>query len=174
MKTIDPIQLEALFENGKTVELIDVRNQRDFETVHALGARPEPLSEFSPSRVLTTRRLPLGEPLYIMGQQETGAKLAAKELEAGGFQNAVTVRGGIEEWEKNGLPVIREETPGRAHTGQWLIVLLGVVLGVSVHFVFLLLAALLVAGILIDDLMLDTGEVAVKESDLRHPPAPRY
>ena len=50
MKTIDPLHLEALYETGKPIELIDVRPQDEFDRLHALGARSVPLPDFIPSR----------------------------------------------------------------------------------------------------------------------------
>jgi rhodanese-related sulfurtransferase len=108
MKTIDPLHLEALYETGKPIELIDVRPQEEFDRLHALGARSVPLPEFIPAEVLRTRHLPYREPLYFICRKEMLARCAAEQLHRAGFDNAIIAEGGIEAWEHRGLPVVRQ------------------------------------------------------------------
>lgn len=108
MKSISPIQLEAMIESGRPVELIDVRTPEAFSKLHAKGARSVPLREFAPTSFLRTRQRPRGEPVYMMSRNETLARLAAEELGMAGFDQAVIVRGGVEAWSGTGLPVARK------------------------------------------------------------------
>lgn len=108
MKTIEPLHLEALYETGKPIELIDVRSQDEFDRLHTLGARSVPLPDFVPAEVLRTRQLPHQEPLYFISRKEMLARCAAEQLHRAGFDNAIIVEGGIEAWEHHGLPVVRQ------------------------------------------------------------------
>ena len=108
MKTITPLELQLLIDNGD-VELIDVRATKDFERVHALTARSIPLSEFEPHSVLAHRKLDRHAPLNIMCRRKTLASLAACGLTGAGLDEAIVVEGGLEAWEGQCLPVVRQK-----------------------------------------------------------------
>ena len=114
MKTIDPLHLEALYEAGKPIELIDVRPQDEFDRLHVLSSRSIPLPELSHSELLRERRLSPDKPLYIICRKGVSAKLAAENLAAAGFDNSIIVEGGIDAWAHFGLPVVRQRSTGTA------------------------------------------------------------
>jgi rhodanese-related sulfurtransferase len=107
MKTIAPFELQMLINKGD-VEVIDVRPKDDFKRVHAVVARSIPLANFEPHTVLANRRLDKREPLYIMCHKRTLGSLAAGSLAAAGLLEPVVVDGGIEAWERQCLPLVRE------------------------------------------------------------------
>jgi len=109
MKAITPFELQLLIDKGN-VELIDVRPRQEFKTVHALVARSVPLSEFEPHSVLAHRKLDRRAPLYIMCRNRMLASLAACDLAAAGLAEAIVVDGGIEAWERQCLPVMRQRS----------------------------------------------------------------
>jgi rhodanese-related sulfurtransferase len=107
MKTIAPFELQLLI-NKRGVEVIDVRPKNDFKSVHVGVARSIPLAKFEPHTVLAHRRLDKREPLYIMCHKRMLASLAAGSLAAAGLREPVVVDGGIEAWERECLPLVRE------------------------------------------------------------------
>jgi rhodanese-related sulfurtransferase len=109
MKTITPIELQMLIDQCD-VELIDVRPKKDFKTVHALGARSIPLSGLEPHSILAHRKLDRRAPLYIMSRERALASLAACSLASAGLAEPVVVEGGIEAWEGQCLPVVRNRS----------------------------------------------------------------
>jgi rhodanese-related sulfurtransferase len=109
MKTITPLELQELIDKGHA-ELIDVRPKKDFEKVHALGARSIPLSDFEPHSVLAHRQLDRHAPLYIICRRKTLASLAACSLAGAGLAEPIVVEGGLEAWEKLCLPVKRRKS----------------------------------------------------------------
>jgi rhodanese-related sulfurtransferase len=109
MKTITPVALQTLIDQGN-VELIDVRPKKDFERVHALTAHSIPLSSFEPHSVLASRKLDRHAPLYIMCRRKTLASLAACGLNGAGLDEPIVVKGGLEAWERQGLPVVRKKS----------------------------------------------------------------
>jgi rhodanese-related sulfurtransferase len=109
MKTITPIKLQMLIDQYD-VELIDVRPKKDFKTVHALGARSIPLSGLEPHSILAHRKLDRRAPLYIMSRERALASLAACSLASAGLAEPVVVEGGIEAWEGQCLPVVRNKS----------------------------------------------------------------
>ena len=106
MQTITPFELQMLI-GQRDIELIDVRPKKDFTEVHALGARSIPLSRLEPHSVLARRKLDRRAPLYIMSRERALASLAACSLAGAGLAEPVVVEGGIEAWEEQCLPMVR-------------------------------------------------------------------
>ena len=114
MKTIHPLELEAKIQADETVEILDLRPRPHFEKRHVHGAHSLPFDEFDTASLLHSRELPLPEPLYVISQKGGHARLAADAMEEVGLDNLVVVEGGMENWERNGLPVDRHDF------GSWL------------------------------------------------------
>jgi rhodanese-related sulfurtransferase len=155
MNTITPLELEALIDNGKPVEIIDVRPRKDFKQVHALGARSVPLAEFDAPTVLKNRKLGKDAPFYVMCRKRALAELAAESLQAAGLAEPIIVEGGIEEWERHGLPVVCKEGPRVYATDgarMALLLALFIGLGIAVHEIFFLVALVIAIGDLISPL----------------------
>jgi rhodanese-related sulfurtransferase len=106
MKTIYPLELEALRENNQPVEILDIRPRNEFQNAHIEGAHSLPLAEVSPETVLLKRELVATEPLYLVSQRGALAQLSACELERQGLDNLVVVAGGMHAWQHDGLPVV--------------------------------------------------------------------
>ena len=150
-RTINPRQLEARRRGGSSVHLIDVRSPDEYRDLHADLAMNIPLNRLDPARV---RRLCQdGQPLYIIGRQETRGRQAYERLLASGCDNVVQVEGGTEAWEQAGLPVVRGKKRSRS---RWLVMglLLTVilVLGWLIHPVVGILLALAAADWVLGDL----------------------
>ena len=114
MKTIHPLDLEAKIQANETIEILDLRERPQFEKRHVHGAHSLPFDEFDTASLLHSRELPLPEPLYLISQKGGYARLAADAMEEVGLDNLVVVEGGMENWERNGLPVDRRDL------GSWL------------------------------------------------------
>ena len=114
MKTIHPLELEAKIQADEIVEILDLRPRPQFEKRHVHGAHSLPFDEFDTASLLHSRELPLPEPLYVISQKGGHARLAADAMEELGLDNLVVVDGGMENWERNGLPVDRHDF------GSWL------------------------------------------------------
>jgi len=115
MKTIQPIELEALLEADKPVEIIDIRPIADFESVHIAGAHWLPVQAMTPADLVATRELPLTEPLYLISDRGGLAQFTAEDLERENYDNIVVVEGGMKAWQQDDLPVVRNRT-----LGDWL------------------------------------------------------
>lgn len=146
--TITPKELQALRNQGKTVELIDVRTPVEFREVHADFARNIPLDSLDPAAVVSSRSAE--QPLYVICRSGSRGQQACAKFLAAGYPNVVNVEGGTLAWAESGLPVVRGkkavslERQVRIAAGS--LVLLG--LGLSfVHPVFLGLSAFVGAGL---------------------------
>ena len=107
MKTIHPLELEARIEANEPIEIVDLRSRCQFEKCHAEGAHSIPFNEFDAGTLVHSRELPLSEPLYVISDKGEHARIAAQNMEERGLDNLVIVEGGMQAWERNGLPVDR-------------------------------------------------------------------
>jgi rhodanese-related sulfurtransferase len=112
MNTIHPLDLEAKIQANEPVEILDLRPRPQFEKRHVHGAHSLPFDEFDTASLLHCRELPLTEPLYVISQKGGLARLAADAMEDFGLENLIVVEGGMENWERNRLPIDRHDLGG--------------------------------------------------------------
>jgi rhodanese-related sulfurtransferase len=146
LPTITPHQLDRLRHDGLAVKLIDTRPPEEFHRLHADLAVNVPLARLDPER-LERERGP-GEPLYVLGQSDTGGRQACERLRSAGCANVVQVEGGIEAWERAELPVVRDpETISLFWAWLSVPVLLAllVLIGLRIHPVLAMVLAMLLA-----------------------------
>jgi len=115
MKTIHPLDLEAKIEANEPVEILDLRPRPQFEKRHVHGAHSLPFDEFDVASLLHCRELPSPEPVYLVSQKGEHARIAADSVEEFALDNLIVVEGGMENWERNGLPVDRDDVMGWIH-----------------------------------------------------------
>ncbi|MUL34790.1 rhodanese-like domain-containing protein [Gloeocapsopsis dulcis] len=107
--TPPPLQAQSLVYDLKTrldwgdpaLTIIDVRDRSEYNYSHILGAIPIPLAELA--RILST--LELTRDIYIYGETDEETALAAKKLQAMGYQNVSQIRGGVAAWKAVGYPI---------------------------------------------------------------------
>ena len=148
MQQTTVLELGKLLRAGQTVHLIDVRTEKEFQEVHAETARNIPLNQLAPDSLPS---LPDQEdPLFVICKSGGRSRQACQLLAAAGF-TTINVEGGTDEWVRQGLPIIRGqqtmslERQVRIAAGS--LVLLGVVLGLSVHPYCVGLSAFVGAGL---------------------------
>ncbi|TWT32765.1 Inner membrane protein YgaP [Blastopirellula retiformator] len=151
IQTISPAQLADREKSGQAIELIDVRTPAEFREVHASAARNTPLESLDVDSVVKSRRLDAGEPLYVICRSGKRADQACRKFVAAGYENVVNIEGGTNAWEAANLPVERGkkamslERQVRIAAGS--LVLLGAVLGLTVHPYFIGISAFVGAGL---------------------------
>ena len=149
--TITPGELEGLQQQGRIVELIDVRTPVEYREVHAKAARLVPLDGLDPEAVMRSRNGPEDHPLYTICRSGDRGRQAAERFHAAGYTNVVNVEGGTLAWEQAGLAVVRGrksmslERQVRIAAGS--LVVIGTALGAFVHPAFLGLSAFVGAGL---------------------------
>jgi len=149
--TITPRELNALREQGQTVELLDVRTPVEFREIHADLARNVPLETLAPQSVLAARNGAAQEPLYVICRTGSRGRQACVAFQQAGCANVVNVEGGTLAWAEANLPVVRGqkaislERQVRIAAGS--LVLLGAVLGWLVDPAFIGLSAFVGAGL---------------------------
>ncbi len=152
MSTISPSDLKRLLEEGSPA-LIDVRTPLEFDEAHVPQARNIPLDTLQPRRLVENGELPSSDPIYILCRSGTRAEKASVSFLSAGYENTIVVEGGTLAWIDAGLPVTRGEVKvisleRQVRIGAGSIVLLGAVLGFSVHPAFHGLSAFVGAGLI--------------------------
>jgi queuine tRNA-ribosyltransferase len=83
--------------------LIDVREQHEWKSGHAHGARHIPLGDL-PAKL---DELPREAPVYLICATGNRSRNAATFLTKNGFDRPINVRGGTVAWQQAGLPIDR-------------------------------------------------------------------
>lgn len=151
MPTITSQELKALCEQGKKIELIDVRTPVEFREVHVDFARNIPLDQLDPQRVMQERANGNSEPLYLICKSGARGQRACDLFVKAGFTHVVNIEGGTSACEQAGLPVVRGkkaislERQVRIAAGS--LVVLGVALSALISEWFLILPAFIGSGL---------------------------
>jgi rhodanese-related sulfurtransferase len=148
---ISPAEFKALVENGRAIDLIDVRTPAEFRELHVTGARNVPLDRLDPQALRSETKAGTDTPLYVICQKGGRGKQACEKLTAAGWSNVVNVEGGTLACEAAGVAVVRGkktislERQVRIAAGS--LVFIGSVLALTVHPYFAGLAAFVGAGL---------------------------
>lgn len=115
----------------KDVLLLDVRTPMEYEEAHIAGAVSHPLGNLDPAHV---KQLGEGKSRCVVICQSGGrAQQAAQKLLAAGYECVTVMRGGVEAWEAEGLPLLRGRRgislERQVRIGAGILVLTGVILG---------------------------------------------
>ena len=97
--TLEAIQLI----NQKDAVVVDIRDTAEFAKGHILNARSVPLASLdSESEGIVKNKQ---KPIIVYCEAGRQAGSAVKKLRVKGFENAVSLSGGIAAWRQAGLPV---------------------------------------------------------------------
>lgn len=148
---ISPTNLAQRRNEGRELDLIDVRTPVEFREVHVQFAQNVPLDQLDPAAVMQSRHGSPSEPLYVVCRSGSRGKQACEKFQQAGYLNVVNVEGGTQACEQAGLPVVRGkkaialERQVRIAAGS--LVLTGAILGWLVHPGFIGLSAFIGAGL---------------------------
>ena len=106
--SVDVLEAERRLSSATPAPLlVDVREPYEFATVRVAGAALLPMSTFA----ARFRELPTDRPLLVMCAVGGRSAVATAQLLGMGYRDVTNVAGGIVDWERAGLPVLRG-TPG--------------------------------------------------------------
>lgn len=101
-QTVDVKQAAAMQSSGAL--LVDVRETDEYAQAHAPGSTLIPLSQLQ-QRLQELDRYK-NTPVVLICRSGRRSEQAQKILEKAGFSAAVNVEGGMNSWQKAGLPVV--------------------------------------------------------------------
>lgn len=90
--------------NRENAHIIDVRDQSEFSQGHLPNARHIPAAELT-ARQGELEKLVRDAPLILYCASGVRSSGAVRQLRKAGFEQVFNLRGGINEWERAGLPV---------------------------------------------------------------------
>jgi rhodanese-related sulfurtransferase len=149
--TISPRGLSELHQNGRKIDLIDVRTPVEFREMHVEFARNVPLDRLDPKALIAERCGCDSEPLYLICLKGGRGEQACQKFIAAGFANVVNVDGGTAGWDAAGLPLVRGKKAfpliQQVQITVGLLALVGAILGYIVHPYWIGLSAFVGAGL---------------------------
>lgn len=103
---ITAADLADLMCGPEQVDVIDVREQHDWDAGHIAGSRVVPLETFraDPEAFLVRERT-----LVFVCAKGVRSLAAAKLADRFGYQRVFSLEGGTKEWSSVGMPVVTEE-----------------------------------------------------------------
>lgn len=85
-------------------QFIDVRTPEEYAAGHADRARNIPLDELATN----LDKIEKNEPVYLICKSGRRSMDAADILVKAGFSQAISIKGGMNEWEAKGLPMAKK------------------------------------------------------------------
>lgn len=147
--TCSPADAKQRHDAG-TAHLIDVRTPAEYRGLHAQGVTLMPLDQFEAE--VAKASVPAGKTIHLLCRSGGRATMAAQKLEMAGCPCTV-VEGGTDAWAADNLPVVRGMTAvsleRQVRIAAGLLVLIGVVLGFTVHRYWFGLSGFVGAGLTI-------------------------
>ncbi len=108
VSALAPAQAVRLINDGAVV--IDLRATEVFATGHIIGARNIPAAQFAATVASLSKFR--DKPIVLCGDAGSGA-IALKQLQVEGFSKAAELRGGVEGWKQDNLPLVKENARGK-------------------------------------------------------------
>jgi rhodanese-related sulfurtransferase len=102
---VSALQATQLINQNKAV-IIDVREAKEFKAGSLRGARNIPLKEL-PDRLGELDKFK-GKTAIVVCQNGVKSPKAASQLKKAGFEQAVSLDGGIAAWQSQGLPLAKQ------------------------------------------------------------------
>ncbi len=154
--TILPQRLNVILDDGKKVNLIDVRTAAEYRAGHVAGAKLIPLDELSADTLAENELYADAgheQPIYLTCHTGLRAQQAAERLIDAGYHNVALLEGGTQGWQNAGLSinrcgnVISLERQVQITIGMLLV--LKVILGFTVHELFFAAIPVIGAGLIL-------------------------
>lgn len=149
MTTVDiaPAELAEKKRAGEPLRLVDVRTPAEFQEAHVEFAENIPLDRIRAEDLRGSD----GGPVYVICRTGSRARKACEKLQSGGIDDVAVVSGGTEGWIAAGLDVVRGKSvmslERQVRIAAGTLVVIGAVLGLTVHPLFVLLSGFVGAGL---------------------------
>lgn len=85
--------------------LLDVRASQEYEAGHIIEARNLPAADL-PDKAETLKKYK-EKPVIVYCENGAASGTAANKLRAAGFTKVVTLRGGLQSWRQENLPLVK-------------------------------------------------------------------
>jgi rhodanese-related sulfurtransferase len=108
-QSVGPMDAVRLLNQGAV--LVDVRSQAEFDSGHILDSKHVPQDQLASS----TETLKKYKDKVVIACCESGMRsgAAARVLQAQGFTKVVNLKGGLQAWRAENLPLVKPGTKGK-------------------------------------------------------------
>ena len=108
-QSVGPMDAVRLLNQGAV--LVDVRSQAEFDSGHILDAKHVPQDQLASS----TETLKKYKDKVVVACCESGTRsgAAARVLQAQGFTKVVNLKGGLQAWRAENLPLVKGDARGK-------------------------------------------------------------
>jgi len=108
-QSVGPIEAVRLLNQGAL--LLDVRSQSEFDSGHILDARHVPQDQIASSGEVLKKY----KDKVVIACCESGMRsgAAARVLQAQGFTKVVNLKGGLQSWRAENLPLVKPGAKGK-------------------------------------------------------------
>jgi rhodanese-related sulfurtransferase len=148
IKEIMPRTVKKLLDKNEAV-LFDVRDHSEYDSEHIEGAIPHSLKTLNAQEI---QRISNGKKIIFHCASGKRAGMACKTFIKETGLDASLLKGSMREWKKSGLPtklgVKKIPVEQQVMTIEGLFILIGLLLGLTISLYWLLLDAIIGAGIL--------------------------
>jgi len=103
-KFVDPAIAVSLINKGAAV--LDLRSAERFATGHVVGARNVPAGELASSSEKLKRFS--NKPVLVYCDSGASCNKALTGLQQMGFEQAVALRGGLQAWTQENMPLVKD------------------------------------------------------------------
>lgn len=100
---IAPADAVRLANSGALV--LDVRDSQEYDAGHIIEARHMPAAEL-PAKAESLKKYK-EKPVIVYCESGVASGAAARALRTGGFNKVVTLRGGLQSWRQENLPLVK-------------------------------------------------------------------
>ena len=107
--SVGPTEAVQLMNQGALV--LDVRSRDQYDTGHVIDARNVPSADLSQS--VETLKKYREKPVLTCCETGMTASAAARTLREQGFSKVASLRGGLQAWRAENLPLVRSDAKGR-------------------------------------------------------------
>jgi rhodanese-related sulfurtransferase len=108
-QSVGPIDAVRLLNQGAV--LVDVRTQAEFDSGHVIDARHVPQEQLASSA--ETLKKYREKVVIICCESGMRSGSAARVLQAQGFTKVVNLRGGLQAWRTENLPLVKSGAKGK-------------------------------------------------------------
>jgi len=103
--SISPNETVGLLNLGGTL-LLDIRTAQDYEAGHITDARSAPGGELQGKLADTVKRFK-EKPVLVYCENGAASAATAQRLREQGFTKVVTLRGGLQSWRQENMPLVK-------------------------------------------------------------------
>ncbi len=143
------LDLNEKIKDGN-INLIDVREYIEFANGRVAESRHIPIADIGKLH----EEADTSEKIYLISQTGKRSAEALDILHVIGFKDLISVRGGLDAWEAAGFPIEKDEVAPwdierQSRFASGALVFFGVVFGLFIHWSFVLISAIVGAGLMI-------------------------